>query len=99
MSFLSCSGHLSLVKDFTLLRISSSAESETCYLCLIFDVTASISGLLLTCWSLDLQSWSGAWNKFPLAVWTIPGSKGQIGQLEGLGQAVGRTLGLCVLWI
>lgn len=46
-----------------------------------------------------LQSWSGAWNKFPLAVWTSPGSKGQIGQLEGLGQAVGRTLGLCVLWI
>lgn len=41
-----------LVEEFTLLRIHSSIESEASHLCLVFDAAASISGLLLVCYSL-----------------------------------------------
>lgn len=57
-----------LVEEFTLLRIHSRVENEASYLCLVFDATASVPGLLLVYYSLVSSFSVRSLNKFPLGL-------------------------------
>lgn len=51
-----------------MLRIHSRVENEASCLCLVFDATASVPGLLLVCYSLVSSFSVRSLNKFPLGL-------------------------------